>query len=117
MHQKRYHIIIDITGITDNILNDAKGLTKFLKVFPGIINMHVLKGPEVAVGIPENPGISGFVIIDYSHISVHTFIQSKEALVDIFSCKPFDKDVATQAVLTYFQAAKSQSRIKEVWWG
>lgn len=117
MQQKRYHLILDLSGVATDILNDAEGLTQFLKTLPSAIDMHVLKGPEVAVGIPENPGISGFVIIDFSHISIHTFTKYNEALVDIFSCKPFDQESAKKAVLDYFKIPESQARIKEVWWG
>lgn len=117
MRQKRYHFIIDLTDVNKEILTDEGGLEKFLKDLPGIINMHVLKGPYLATGIPENPGISGFVIIDFSHISVHTFTEYNEALVDIFSCKPFDKDAAVNAVLQYFKVDDTKARVKEVFWG
>ncbi len=117
MQQKRYHIIIDIKGASDAILNDAIGLKKFLKQLPGVIDMHVLKGPIVVQGIEKNPGISGFVIIDFSHISTHTFTKFGEALVDIFSCKPFSENDAVKAVLDYFKVAKTKARIKKVYWG
>lgn len=117
MQTKRYHILIDIKGANNEILNNQESLTEFLKTLPGIIGMHVLKGPEIAVGIPENPGLSGFVIIDYSHISIHTFTQYQEALVDIFSCKPYRQEDATKAVLDYFSCTADQASIQEVSWG
>jgi len=117
MKQKRYHIIIDIEKANKAILEDVKGLTDFLKFLPSVIDMHVLKGPEIAEGIPENPGLSGFVIVDFSHISIHTFTEYAEALVDIFSCKPFEQEKAVEAVLSYFKVDRSQARIKEVFWG
>lgn len=117
MQQQRYHMILDLENVSDEILNDVEGLKGFLKQLPGMIDMHVLKGPEIAVGIPENPGITGFVIIDYSHISVHTFTKFGEALVDIFSCKPFKQEAATEFVLKYFKIGEENARIKEVFWG
>lgn len=117
MQTKRYHVIIDIAGASNEILNNTEGLSGFLKSLPGEIDMHVLEGPLVATGIPENPGLSGFVIIDYSHISIHTFTNSQEALVDIFSCKPFEKESAVKAVADYFQIDPSSARVKEVFWG
>ncbi|HEX8966148.1 MAG TPA: S-adenosylmethionine decarboxylase [Patescibacteria group bacterium] len=102
MQQKRYHIIIDLENISPQYLTNEKSLRDFLKKLPSVINMHVLKGPIIAKGIPENPGLSGLVIIDYSHISIHTFSKSREALVDIFSCKPYDVEKAKEAVLDYF---------------
>lgn len=117
MQQKRFHIIIDINHVAHNQLVDEEGLKKFLISFPPVIDMHVLAGPLIATGIPENPGISGLVIIDYSHISIHTFSDTSEALVDIFSCKPFKREAAISAVLDYFQIKKKDARIKEVFWG
>lgn len=117
MQQKRFHFIIDLEHVPSDVLVDVEGLRGFLKTLPGVIDMSVLRGPEIAEGIPENPGISGFVIIDFSHISIHTFSKYNEALVDIFSCKPFKKEDATKAVLEYFKVKESDARIKEVFWG
>lgn len=112
----RFHIIIDLEKVNNKILNDEKGLKGFLIDLAEKINMHVLYGPVVVSGIPENPGLSGFAIIDYSHISTHTFTEHNEAQVDIFSCKAFDQKQAIKAVLDYFQVPKSSSHFKEVFW-
>jgi len=117
MQQKRYHLIVDLEHVPDNEMTNVEGLRGFLKDFPPKIGMSVLKGPEIAEGIPENPGLSGFVIIDYSHISVHTFSKYGEALVDVFSCKPFDKEKTVDIVLEYFKVSRDNARVKEVFWG
>lgn len=117
MKQKRYHIIIDVSKGDEQRLNDKNELATFLKELPGVIGMHVLKGPVIAQGIPQNPGLSGFVIIDFSHISIHTFTAFGEALVDIFSCKPFDQQKAIKKTTSYFKVKVSSCRIKEVYWG
>lgn len=117
LHTKRYHIIVDITEASTEVLSDENKLREFLNFLPHQIGMNVLHEPIVVKGIPENPGLSGFVIIDYSHISIHTFTQYHESLVDIFSCKPYDKDVVIDNVLNYFKVNKDQARIKEVNWG
>ncbi|SRR5260221_4830934 len=117
MKQKRYHVIIDIEKADKVILKDTAALKKFLEYLPSVIDMHVLKGPEIAEGIPQNPGITGFVIVDFSHISIHTFTEYGEALVDIFSCKPFEQEKAVEAVLKYFKVDRTSARIKEVFWG
>lgn len=116
MQTKRYHILIDISGASKERLNDEPGLDQFLKKLPEIIGMHVLKGPVIESGIPENPGLSGFVIIDYSHISIHTFTLHDEALIDIFSCKPYEQEVAVQAVLEHFQVERPAASVQQVSW-
>ena len=117
MQQKRYHLIVDLEHVPDDVMTDVEGLRGFLKEFPPKIGMSVLHGPEVVEGIPENPGLSGFVIIDYSHISVHTFSKFGEALADVFSCKPFDKETTVNVVLEYFKVGRKDARVKEVFWG
>ena len=43
------------------------------------------------VGVtPSDWGISGFVMIAESHISIHTFPERHEVSIDVFSCKEFD---------------------------
>lgn len=116
MKTGRYHIIIDLQNIPDDKANDSNGLREFLNNFPAKIGMSVLNGPHVVKGIPENPGLTGVVLIDFSHISVHTFTKHNEALVDIFSCKPYAKEVALGEVLNYFQVSESSGRIQEVNW-
>lgn len=112
----RFHIIIDVHNIANSTLTDKVGLEKFLSELPSQIGMHILSGPVVTHGIPQNPGLSGFVLIDYSHISVHTFSQTKQALIDIFSCKKYDQNTVVQSVLDYFQVDKSQAHIQQVAW-
>jgi S-adenosylmethionine/arginine decarboxylase-like enzyme len=116
MTAQRYHIIIDITGVSEQKLTEAKGLEKFLSELPKVIGMRVLHPPVVAEGIPENPGLSGFVIIDYSHISIHTFTKSNQVLVDIFSCKIYGQEEAVGAVLKYFQVPRSAASVQQISW-
>lgn len=112
----RYHIIIDVHNITNSTLTDKVGLEKFLSELPSQIGMNILSGPVVTHGIPQNPGLSGFVLIDYSHISVHTFSQTQQALIDIFSCKKYDQNTVVKSVLDYFQVDKSHAQIQQVAW-
>lgn len=117
MVTKRYHIIIDLSGVDNQILTDVKGLKIFLNKLPGVINMHTLTQPLIAEGIPENPGLTGFVIIDYSHISIHTFTNYGEALIDIFSCKAYSKESAIEATLKYSKVKRGQANVQVVSWG
>lgn len=113
----RYHIIIHANNVADESLTNKEGLTIFLNTLPGKIGMSVLHPPVVVDGIPENPGLSGFVLIDFSHISIHTFTEHKQALVDIFSCRPYEQEDAAQAVLDYFKIPREQAMVERVYWG
>lgn len=100
---KRFHIIIDAFGCDPTHLNDEAFLINFEKGVTKMLGMSILKGPIAAAGIPENPGLSVFSIIDFSHISIHTFTETNEFYLDIFSCKPFDYEQLTAHVKKTFQ--------------
>jgi S-adenosylmethionine decarboxylase len=58
---------------------------------------------------PEDSGISGFVIIAESHISVHTFPRKSYVNIDIFSCQSFDKDAALARAKALFDLEEVQT--------
>lgn len=87
---KRFHIIVDAFECDLKLLNDEAFLVNLEKEIAKMLGMSILKGPISAQGVPENPGLSIFSIIDFSHISIHTFTNAKQFYLDIFSCKPFD---------------------------
>ena len=61
-----------------------------LNELPKKIKMKTLSEPLVVAGAAYNPGLTGFVIIEFSHISIHTFEKTNELSIDIFTCKAFD---------------------------
>ncbi len=87
------HLIID--GVFKPPLGE-KEIESILLELPPRINMHILSGPFVVRGEPENPGWTGFVIIDKSHIAIHTFHETNSVALDIFSCKPFDSETVLE---------------------
>lgn len=87
------HLVIEGRGGDWHKLQDLPALYELLDTLPGRINMTKIMPPIVTryVGVtPADWGISGFVMIAESHISVHTFPESGEVAIDVFSCKEFD---------------------------
>ena len=62
---------------------------------------------------PEDWGVSGFVIIAESHISVHTFPDRGYVNIDVFSCKEFDTDDAMAQVGEFFTMAEVRNWVLE----
>ena len=58
-------------------------------------------------------GVSGFILIAESHISVHTFPDRGYVNVDIFSCKYFNPEKAKSEVVDMFALDKIASRVLE----
>lgn len=48
------------------------------------------------MGGKDPGGFSGFVIIQESHISIHTFAKRGFATVDLYSCKNFEPESAVE---------------------
>ena len=89
------HLIIDGYGSDSDILQSEEFIYQLLDQYPAEIGMTKIAPPYVTryVGTkPEDWGVSGFVLIAESHISIHTFVESCYVNLDVFSCKHFNAD-------------------------
>jgi len=108
------HLIIDGYSANQKILQDVDSLRDWLKNYPSKIGMtrispsYVLRyvGRDPSLRPGEDWGISGFVFIAESHISIHTFVESNYVNIDIFSCKDFDADKTIKDLRDKFQLTK-----------
>ena len=90
-YTKTYHIIFDAFGVDKKLLNSEEFGLRLLLGIPKLVGMKILSGPNLVRDYDKgHEGITGFAIIDFSHISLHTFVKTREIFVDVFSCKPFD---------------------------
>ena len=108
------HLILDGYGANREKLMDLDFIYNFLNKYPEDIEMTKIMPPYVFKYYAPNPedwGISGFVIIAESHISIHTFPEKLYLSVDIFSCKPFNVDKAIQDITEMFEIKKSEIRL------
>ncbi|MCH7712331.1 MAG: S-adenosylmethionine decarboxylase [Chloroflexi bacterium] len=99
------HLVIDGYRGDSGRMWDAELIRQFLYDLPDAMGMTRITEPSVLeYNAPkaEDSGISGFVIIAESHISVHTFPRRDHVNVDIFSCRPFDSDMALSRVKELF---------------
>ena len=87
------HLILDASGCK-NLTNESV-ITEFLLDLVKIAKMKLLtrKGvinPQIFLGSKKLPGLTSTVIIETSHISIHTFSDTGKVNFDIYSCKSFD---------------------------
>jgi S-adenosylmethionine decarboxylase len=110
------HLTIDGFGGDRERLGSEALVRSLLDTFPGEINMTKISEPFVLnySGIkPEDWGITGFVIIAESHISVHTFPEHGYVWVDIFSCKEFEAPSALGRIADAFGLTSVTEHILE----
>ena len=99
------HLLIDGYGCDADQLADAEHVRRFLDEFPDSIAMTKITEPSVLTydgPVREDWGVSGFVIIAESHISVHTFPDRRYVNIDVFSCLEFDAEAALASVREWF---------------
>ena len=95
------HLAVDGYGGDPDKLKDEDLVHRFLDEYPATIGMTKMAPPQVYTyrgRVPEDWGVSGFVLIAESHISVHTFPDKRYVNIDIFSCKDFDPSASLRDV-------------------
>ena len=93
------HLIVDCTGCDINSISNAELISDFMDHIIKLLGMKKLIDPVVvecdgSVNKWDKGGVSAFAMIAESHISIHTFPQAGLLSADIFSCKPFDVELA-----------------------
>ena len=99
------HLAIDGYEADPAKLSDEALVFRFLDVYPDVIGMTKVAPPQVysyTGKVPDDWGVSGFVIIAESHISVHTFPDKSYLNIDIFSCNDFDVSASLDDVKATF---------------
>lgn len=100
------HFMLDAYESNREKLDDMKRVFTFLNTLPDIIGMHKLSTP-IVINADETEagkdpgGITGFVLIAESHISIHTFPKRGFFTMDLYSCNNFEEEV--QKVMDYTQ--------------
>lgn len=108
------HVTIDGKGCNLEKLKDMKYVFDILNNLPEKIGMHKMTLPHVVEWVDAwsgQPGISGFVMIAESHISIHTFPAEDYVFMDIFSCKSFDTEAAIEYLKEAFECRETDINI------
>ncbi|MFA4819350.1 MAG: adenosylmethionine decarboxylase [Candidatus Aenigmatarchaeota archaeon] len=114
------HLTLDMYGCDKQRLLDDKFIYNLLDKLPEKIGMHKIFQPVVNK-FTSNPlgkkdsfdrgGVSAFVLIAESHITIHTFAAQRFASIDIFSCKEFDVEKAEKYLMRAFSAKKAEKNL------
>lgn len=98
------HLTIDGYQGSEEKLDDKDLILNFLNTLPEKLGMKKLSKPEIyfAPGndIKDPGGWSGFVVIEESHISIHTFPKKRFLSADVYTCK---NGMDTDSILSEFK--------------
>lgn len=80
---KGYHLIYEVYGVDEKLLDDANRIMKLLKHVCKKAGMKVIKGDYHKF---PRQGVTAFYILAESHISIHTWPEEGSAAIDIYYC-------------------------------
>jgi len=103
MSQVKYtQITIECGGCPSAVLNSPSDIGSTLRAVAQVCRLHVLK-EDFHQFTPQ--GITGYVLLSESHISIHTWPEEQFAIVDILSCALIDEEKVTECLQRDLQPA------------
>lgn len=97
-------------------LADPEVVRAWLDGLPDVLDMDKLIEPclvEVGLRNEKDPGgITGFVLIAQSHLSIHTFPRRRFVRADVFTCQDdLDQDRIRQSLIATFELEAVESNL------
>jgi S-adenosylmethionine decarboxylase len=83
------HITVECLGCTPEALNNRRLIRAFLRKAAESCDLRVVQD---GIHCFSPQGITGYVLLEESHISIHTWPEDRFALIDVLSCKRIDTD-------------------------
>ena len=106
------HLMLELYGCDRHILSDEALVHRVLDEYPAHVDMEKVSPVHLYQIEPSNPldaGLSGFVVIAQSHISLHAWPEYGEVDIDICSCKEFSQEDAITFAKQMFQTDDVES--------
>ena len=91
------HLMLELYGCDRHILSDKSLVNSVLDEYPAHVEMEKVSPVhlyQIETSNPLDAGLSGFVVIAQSHISLHAWPEYGEVDIDICSCKEFSQEDA-----------------------
>ena len=100
------HLMLELYGCSREVLTDESLIRRLLDKYPGYVGMEKVSPVhlyDIETSNPLDAGMSGFVVIAQSHISVHAWPEYGEVDIDLCSCKEFSQEDAIAFAKEMFQ--------------
>ena len=105
------HLLLDLKYFGKEVMNSKEVIKDVLNNCVSKINMGKLIEPVVVDGVKSDVGVTGFVIIETSHISIHTFSDKNKIAFDLYSCKDYDENMIIEYLLDKFKGSEIINKI------
>ncbi len=91
------HLMLELYNIEREILSNEPLIRRVLDEYPSRVGMEKVSPVhlyDIETSNPLDAGLSGFVVIAQSHVSLHAWPEYGEVDIDICSCKEFSQEDA-----------------------
>jgi S-adenosylmethionine decarboxylase len=86
------HLLLECCDCSTVTLDSPDRLITMLERMAHCCNTNIIKAASHKF---QPYGVTAFLLLSESHISIHTWPENKFAAIDVFSCVPFDSDAVT----------------------
>ncbi len=100
------HLMLELYNCDRKLLSNEPLIRRILNEYPGRVDMDKVSPVhlyDIETSNPLDAGLSGFVVIAQSHISLHAWPEYGEVDIDICSCKEFSQEDAIAFAKEMFQ--------------
>ena len=100
------HLMLELYGCDRQLLSNEPLVRSVLEEYPARVDMERVSPVhlyQIETSNPLDAGLSGFVVIAQSHISLHAWPEYGEVDIDICSCKDFSQEDAIAFAKEMFQ--------------
>jgi len=104
-----YHLVLDCSDCNREAITNPETIREFSRTLVEEIKMVAYGDPQVIHFGHNEPHLTGWTLIqliETSNIVAHFCDESGEGYIDIFSCKPYNEDIAINVVERFFQPRK-----------
>jgi S-adenosylmethionine decarboxylase len=101
------HLMLELYHCDRELLMNEPLIRRVLDEYPGRVEMEKVSPVhlyDIETSNPLDAGMSGFVVIAQSHISLHAWPEYGEVDIDICSCKEFSQEEAIAFAKEMFQS-------------
>lgn len=109
-----YHLILDLYECDPKTVGSLEICYKYLDEIPNVIGTNKQAPPYIIYTdeekYPDKAGLSGWIPIVESGVSIHTLTITNFVSIDVYSCKKFDPQRIKAFTLKIFRPKKVEEK-------
>jgi len=100
---KGTHIVVELSFCNENTINNLEKLKDLLVKAAKKANATI----KASYFFDFGEGISGFLVLAQSHLSIHTWPKNKYVALDIYTCGDTDPEKAVELIIKELECKKA----------